>query len=147
MSETSPPRFTALGADAGRLFPQLAEMLSARRELAELEVRTDVASAKRLAVGGAIGAVLALCGLPLLLVAAAETLAVQFGHDHLGWLLGLGIAAIVIGLLIVWRAWRRFRTSFIGLEQSLAELKEDLAWLREWAGKMEAHSPGDDASQ
>ena len=51
-----------------------------------------------------------------------------------GWLLifagGLLILAVAGGYL----AWRRFRRRFIGLRETLEELREDLLWLREEGG-------------
>ena len=132
---------SALGSDARRLASDAAEMLDARRKLAELEIRSDIASSKRLAIAGGAGLVLALTGLPVLAVLLAGGLGARFPLSGDGpppsavnwWLLVLGVLFVVAGTLTVVWAWRRFRRDLLGLQESLGELKEDMAWLKEWA--------------
>ena len=44
---------------------------------------------------------------------------------------------LVAAALVAWLAWRRFRRRFVGLEETLEELREDLVWLQEWGGQNE----------
>ena len=135
MPESNQPVYSALGRDLQRLWSDLADMLRARRQLAELEIRSDIAASKRLVIVAAVGATLALTGLPLLAMLAADALAEWLEMDRHRSLLLVGSMLVVCGLATIWRAWRGFRSGFVGLEESLAELKEDSAWLREWTGQ------------
>ena len=47
-------------------------------------------------------------------------------------LLVAGAMLLLLAPLVGWLAWRRFRRRFLGLEQTIEELREDAAWLREW---------------
>ena len=51
------------------------------------------------------------------------------------WTMILGVGVIVVAILLALVSWFRFRRRWVGLEQTLEELHEDLAWLKEWAGK------------
>ncbi|MFH1923799.1 MAG: phage holin family protein, partial [Planctomycetota bacterium] len=75
-----------------------------------------------------------LTGLPVLVVWAALLLPEAM---RAGCLLLVGLVLVVGAILAGWLAWRRFRREFVGLEETLEELREDLVWLREWAGKSE----------
>ena len=72
--------------------------------------------------------------LPLALACLADALDGCGGIARGVWLLvfaaGLLAAALAGSLL----AWRRFRHRFVGLEETLEELREDLLWLREKQG-------------
>jgi hypothetical protein len=37
-------------------------------------------------------------------------------------------------------AWRRFRRNFIGLRETLEELREDVLWLKEKSGEQETET-------
>jgi hypothetical protein len=78
---------------------------------------------------------MALCALSLLAVCAADVLEGRLGIARWGWLLILGLGLLSGGAVAALRAWRRFRASATGMEQSLAELREDLVWLKEWIGE------------
>ncbi len=130
------PATPGFGPDVRRLFVDLAEMARVRRELAELELRTDIASSKRLAWSAGVGAVLALTGLPLLALAAAALLRSwhPLGTETInGWVPLLAGVFLLTGGLLVWTGYRRFRSDFRGFRQSLAELREDIDLIREWA--------------
>jgi len=135
MVERTTSPFFALGVDARRLTSDVVGMLQARRQLAELEVRADIASSKRLGITGGIGLVLTLTSLPVLVVALARALHCCLpigGEAFSGWLLICGGALLLAGGGTLWYAWRRFRREFVGLRESIAELREDVVWLREW---------------
>jgi uncharacterized membrane protein YqjE len=125
------------GLDLRRLFADLVEMFRARRELAELELRADLVSSKRLAIAAGLSVLLALTSLPLLLMSLAGLLHFYVWHP-LGvggmnvWVPILGGVLLLGGTLLAWLGYRRFRREFIGLRRSLAEVREDLAWLQEW---------------
>ena len=141
MAEPGPSWFATFGGDVRGLASDVARMVVIRRQLAESEIRSDIASARRLAIAGGIGAVAVLTGLPVLVVLLAEVLAQHLLLDRIWWLLILGTVPLVGGLLIAWRAWRRFRSDFIGLQETLAEMHEDLEWLREWLGQQRPIGP------
>jgi hypothetical protein len=116
---------------------EIRHMAAARWELARLELEADLRSVKRLAIAGIVAAVMVLAALPLPAVCLAELLD---GYGHIarwGWLLifsaGLLLAAAVVVLFARWR----FRRRFVGLQETLEELREDLLWLREAGGLKE----------
>ena len=122
----------SIGKDLVRSWSELTEMISLRRQLAEAEIRSDVALARWVVVVGGIGLVVVLCGLPVLLVSLALQFENWIGADSHFWSIFLGIVLVVAGALTMWTVWQRFRHEFLGLRESLGELKEDLVWLREW---------------
>ncbi len=118
--------------EARELARDAVEGLQVRRELLEVEVRHDVRSIRRLVVVGGIGLVLVLTGIPVLLVAAAQQLARTTSLGITVWSLILAAAVIGPGSIVLIVAIRHFRREFSGLHHSLAELHEDILWLREW---------------
>jgi uncharacterized membrane protein YqjE len=132
-SESIPPGF---GGDIRRLLADLADMVQVRRELAEIELRDDLAASKRLGLFAGVGAVLALTALPLFVVTIAELLYSWWpvGTETFnGWLPILAGTLLLTGGALAWTAYGRFRRDFHGFRQSLAELQEDVEWLQEWA--------------
>ncbi|MBM4094830.1 MAG: phage holin family protein, partial [Planctomycetes bacterium] len=123
-----------------RLASELLRMVQLRRELAELEIRHDYRTLRRLAVVGGSGALLVVVGLPLLFVALAHGLANVTTLGVVSWLVILASTLMVPGATILMLAIRRFRAEFSGLRATRAELQEDLIWLREW------HRPPDATS-
>lgn len=117
---------------ARRLAHDAVENLQVRRELLELEVRHDVRSIRRLVIVGGIGLILIVIGLPVLLLAMAHQLAEVTSWNIIIWSLILAAAVIVPGGIVLVGAIGRFRHEFSGLHHSLAELHEDMLWLREW---------------
>jgi hypothetical protein len=125
------PLLADVRAELGALGGELREMAAARWELARLEIESDLRSARRLAVAWLVAAVMALAALPLATSALAEVLGGRLGIPRIGWLLicagGLLLSAALIGSL----AWRRFRRNFVGLCETLEELREDVVWTKE----------------
>jgi hypothetical protein len=119
----------------------LAEMFQARRELAELELQADVASSKRLAVTAGVGAAIALTSLSLFAGTLAQVLQARWdigvqaadGTPVVNlWLPILAAGLLLAGTLLGWAGYRRFRRELLGFRQTLAEMREDIQWLREW---------------
>jgi hypothetical protein len=125
------PLLADVGAELGALGEELREMAAVRWELARLELQADLRSAKQLAIAWLAAAVMALTALPLAAVCLADALDGCGQIARGGWLLifagGLLILALASGQL----AWRRFRRRFLGLQETLEELREDLVWLGE----------------
>jgi hypothetical protein len=128
------PLLTDIRKELGALTGELRAMAAARWELARLELETDWTSIKRLAIVWLLAAVMGLTALPLILVGWAEMLD---GYGHLAradWI------RIFAGLLMLFAfssgyfAWRCFRRRFVGLQETLEELREDIAWLKEKGG-------------
>ena len=65
----------------------------------------------------------------------AEALDGRCGIPRGGWLLIFGAGLLLLSGLGSYLAWRRFRRKFIGLRETLEELREDTTWLHEWSGK------------
>jgi len=127
-----PLGLAAFKAELASLTADIAEMLTLRARLAALELRVAKAQIQRLAIALGIAAVLGLTALPLLAVSAAHLLNGRLGISEAGWLVIMAAALLVTALLGAWLACRSFRGRFVGLEESLEELREDLLWLREW---------------
>lgn len=137
---------TGWGANARQIAGELAEAIQLRRELAELEVRHDRALLKRFSLVGGLAAAMVLCGVPLLLTAAAWELAQVTELGFAGWLVGFGAAFVVPGTVGLAVGIRRLRGEFCGLQNTLAELREDSLWVREWAHQDLANSASPPAS-
>jgi uncharacterized membrane protein YqjE len=137
MSEPDRPLLADAKEELGRLRDELVEMFRLRWQLAWLELRGDLAALKRFVVALIIAAVMALTALPLFCACLADMLDERLGIPRTGWLLVIGATLCVSATLIVWLARRRFRRQFVGLEQTLEELREDAEWLQEWSGRDE----------
>ena len=131
---TKQPLLADVRQELGSLGAELREMAAARVELAQLEIASDLLSAKRLAVAWLLATGMALTSLPRVAVWMAEGLSELTPIPRGGWLLGfagcLFLAAGIGGYL----AWRRFRRNFLGLRETLEELREDILWLKEKSG-------------
>jgi len=136
MSRPNRPLLTALKDEIGSLEADLRQMVVLRWQLARLEVQTAVGQIKRLSTVLLIFAVMVLSAVPILAVAAAWSLAAGEGGaiSFVQWLLIFGLGLLIGGAAGGYLAWRRFRRSFVGIEQTLEELREDGVWLREWVG-------------
>jgi hypothetical protein len=140
MKTTERPLLADLRAELGAMGGELREMASARWELARLELQADLLSVKRLAIAWLAAAVMALAALPLLAVCAAEALDGCGNIPRGGWLLIFADGLLMLALGGSYFAWRRFRRRFVGLQETLEELREDLVWLQEKGeGKMTKH--------
>lgn len=125
------PLFSDLRAEFDAVTGELREMAVARWELARLELEADLLSTKRLATTWLMAAVMALTSLPILVVALAETLDGCCGIARRDWLWIFAAGLLILALSSGYFAWRRFRRRFVGLEETLEELREDIVWLRE----------------
>jgi len=125
------PLLADVRAELGALGAELRETALARWELARLEIESDLLSAKRLAVAWLVAAVAALTSLPLIAVWMADVLAELTATPRGAWLLGFAAALLLLSGLGGYLAWRRFRRNFIGLRETLEELREDVLWLKE----------------
>lgn len=128
-SDEQPAAGSGLG---GKSLADLVEMASLRWQLAELEVRSDLAAARRLGVVAGAGIVAALAALPVLTVVLAGQLDNYLANPFPWVTLSAGCLLLIGGLLVAWMGWRRFRHEFSGLRESLDECREDMIWLREW---------------
>ena len=121
-----------------RLFSDFVELLTLRRQLAELEVRNDLYQIKRLAIFSGLGSAQCLIGMAVLAVLAGSLIDEWFATSTLpivrpwGSLI-LGVGFVACGAETLRRGWSRFQREFSGLQESIAELREDAVWLREWS--------------
>ena len=120
-----------LKAELSGLKADLGEMLQLRWELARLEIQADLGHLKRLVFIWVVAAVTALTALPLFATCVADALDGRLGIARRGWLLifGLGLLCTAVICVYIGRVW--FRRRFIGLQQSLEELREDMDWVKE----------------
>ena len=136
------PLFADLRAELAALAAELREMAAARWELARLELAADIQSARRLAVAWLVAAVMAVTSLPLLAVCLADLLD-GCGHiPRAGWLAIFGAGLLLAAAGMAHFAWRGFRRRFLGLQETLEEIHEDMLWMRE---KRETTPSGDAA--
>jgi hypothetical protein len=135
MKPTQRPLLDDIRTELRALGDELREMAVERWELARLELQADLRSAKRLAIAWLAAAAMVLTALPVLAVCLAEALDGCGDIPRSGWLLifagGLPTLALGGGYL----AWRRFRRRFVGLQETLEELREDMVWLQEKGGE------------
>lgn len=129
------------GAGAARLahdvrgtWSELSEMLSLRRRLAESELRSDMAAARRFGIVTAAALALAVAGLGAIASALGAYADQRLAHEFPWITIGVGAALTVGGLLVSLLAWWRLRRNLLLFESSRAELQEDLVWLEEWIG-------------
>jgi uncharacterized membrane protein YqjE len=131
MVDRQTPILSQLRSEAAGLRGELAAMLAARWELARLELEATAAQTRRLAIVlaccGTVGAV----GVMVLVALTVEVLHRHYTGRFLATAAGLAIAA---SLVAAYAAYRRFRREVVGLNESLAELREDARWLDEWFG-------------
>jgi hypothetical protein len=133
MAKDKRPLLAGLKDEIALLGGDLRELAAAHWQLARLEVESDAAAVKRLAVAMVAAAVMALSALPLLAVAAADALDGWLGIARLGWLLIFGVGLLILAASTGCLAWRGFRRRFTALEQTREELREAAVWLEEWA--------------
>jgi uncharacterized membrane protein YqjE len=130
-THTADDQQPAVGA-AGKSLADVVEMASLRWQLAELEVQSDIAAARRLGLLSGAGLVSAITSVPVLTVVLAGQLDTLLANSFPWVTLSAGCLLLAGGLLAAWLGWRRFRGEFLGLRESLDECREDLIWLREW---------------
>ena len=129
------PLFADLRAELGFLGGELREMATARWELARLELQADLQGMKRLAIAWFVAVILTLTALPLLAVGVAELLDGCCGISRAEWLLIAAGSLLALALVGGYLAWRCFRRRFVGLRETLEELREDMLWFRETDGR------------
>jgi len=134
-NSTKQPLLADVREELGSLGAELREMGSARLELARLEIESDLLSAKRLAVAWVVAVVMSLTSLPLVAVWMADVLEGLTDIPRGGWLLGFAACLLLASGVGGHLAWRRFRRNFIGLRETLEELREDVLWLKEKSGR------------
>jgi uncharacterized membrane protein YqjE len=113
------------------LAADVQEMVQLRWELARLELQADLRNIKRLVIFFCAAAVMILTALPLLVSYLAEKLDGWQGIARGGWLLIFGLVLLGAGAVVALGAWIWFRRRFLGLQESLEELREDLEWMKE----------------
>ena len=144
MADRDRPLLADAKEEIARLGADLQEMARLRWQLVRLEWQAGIGSVKRLAIALAVAVTMASTALPILAVWAAELLGQRTGLTRSGWLLIFGLGLLSGAALTGWLAWRGFRRRFVGLEETLEELREDAVWFREWAGRGEEGRGGGD---
>ena len=122
-----------------RLLADCRRLVEARWRLASLELRVAVRQLSRLGMVWAVGLATSLVAATLGFVALADVLEQLSGTSRVVWLALMSAGLALLAAAASWFAWLRFRRQFVGLEESLEELHEDIAWLREWT----AYDDGD----
>jgi cobalamin biosynthesis protein CobD/CbiB len=129
--------------EARQVGGELARMLQLRRELATLEFQHDRRLIRRFLLAGGVAAWLILSGCPLWLTAVALALSQVTTLSAVAWLSLGGVVLVLPGALLLVLATRQLRREFRGLHDTLAELREDLEWVREWVERDRAPSAED----
>lgn len=124
---------------------EVQAMFRARAELLGLELQAARSTATRVIVSVLLGLFGLVVTIPIVVVALAWQIARWFDLDLLVvlWVATGMLLVVSVGLILL--AWRRYRRDFHGLEDSIAELREDMLWMQEWVGKKSADSadPGE----
>jgi hypothetical protein len=118
--------------ELARLAADVRQMGALRWELLRREALANVRAARRLAAAALAAAALAFAVLPVLAVALAWCLNGRLGVPLVGWLLIAAALLLAAAACVGLFAWRRFRREFVGLTETLEEVREDLVWLEEW---------------
>ncbi len=126
---------------------EVQAMLRARAELLGLELQAARAVGTRLAIALVVGSLSALVAAPVGLVALSSQMARWFDLDALGILWFFTAALLIAGGGLIVGGWRRYRREFSGLEDSIAELREDIVWMREWFETEATDDEADPASE
>lgn len=144
MREPQERLFSGVKRQFGGLAGELRGMVTARWELAWLEIRAAGRSIRRLSIALALGIALVSVAMPVLVVWLCEVAANLLDVGR-AWPLGIAVLSLTtVGAAIAFFAWRRFRREFVGLEETLEELHEDMIWLKEWSSRNnDADSPGE----
>jgi hypothetical protein len=129
----SPPDSSDPRRELHRVGRDVAHMLTARWELAELEYGAARRDALRLAVVLAFTSVLATVGMALLGEALAQWLGEVSAWPPQAWRIILASVSIFGAAAAAGLGYRRFRREFTGFSESLEEMREDIVWLREWS--------------
>jgi hypothetical protein len=135
MSLSDRPLLADLQEELRSLSQEIREMLRLRWELFRLEAIADLKNARRLLIIGTLAGVLILTSLPLFAVALADYLAGIWQIARWGWLLIFAGSFLAVAVSAAFLAWRRFRRRFLGLQETLEELREDRVWIEDWLGK------------
>jgi uncharacterized membrane protein YqjE len=123
-------------------------MVAARVELARLDLAGHLYQIKRLTIGLVLCLTLAAAacmGLVSLAVILAHRWAVANYGEPNASLLVVGVCGALagLGILVAWLRMRSFQRDFHFMEDTLAELQEDLVWLSEWTGDTGASAEDD----
>ncbi len=137
------PLLADLKAEIRGLSTDVREMLRLRWELIRLELQADLMALKRLAVILIAATVMALTSLPLFFVSLADALHGRLGIARWGWLLIFGVGLLIIAGLSAYIGRILFLRRFSGLKETLAELREDLEWLKEGVRRRGSESETD----
>jgi uncharacterized membrane protein YqjE len=133
----NPPSRSLLGdlqTELGGLASDAREMVRLRLELARMEIQADINNVKHLGFALAAACAMVFTALPLLAVSLAKTLAGCWGISERAWLLIFAFALLIFAAACAYGGWLRFRRRFVGLQETLEELREDLEWIRESRG-------------
>jgi hypothetical protein len=132
MADPQRPLLDQLRQEVIGLGGELRQMAALRWQLARLEVEADLRHVQRLALGLAVSGTMGVAAVALACVALADVMETSLGGSFAGWLAVFATALLVGAALVAWLAWRAFRRRFIGLQESLEELREDAVWIGEW---------------
>lgn len=142
MPSADRPLLADLSDESARLLAELRASATARWLLLRDELTQCLVQLRRLAIAWLVAVVVALTSLPVLVVAVAGMLAAWTGAPPAVWQAVLGATLLVTATGLAYWSLRRFQSEFAGLEESLAELAEDAAWLRDaWSSAESAESP------
>lgn len=126
--------FSQIGSGMTQLRDDVTRMIQLRIQLARLELNKSLTQVAWLAAVVMVCVLLVSAGLVLLLLLAAAWLAGRLEMSPEVAQASLAGVLILLACVCGWLAYRRFRRTFSGFRESLAELHEDLVWLGELTG-------------
>ncbi len=135
MAEPDYPLLDDLKHSVEALAADLRELAALHVRLAQSELNAATQQFRWFAVVLAAAGGVVVVAVSLLAFCLVELLQERLGGARTVWLAGIGLGALVASLAAAWLAWRRFRRRFVGLQQTAAELRENVVWIEEWLGK------------
>ncbi|MDP6442243.1 MAG: phage holin family protein [Pirellulaceae bacterium] len=136
MAESASSSDSGLLRELRRTARDASEMVQLRRRLLEAEVRSDLNATKRLALRASLALLALSTGLSTALVAVLLQIETATGDtDHVGMLV-VGVSLIFAAVATVWLAFGAWRRDWLGLRDSIDELKRDADWLKRWASEV-----------
>src|SRR4051812_20583666 len=121
-----PSLFDGLKTEYRQTVADLRQLAETRWKLAQLEIKEAKASVQRYGISLAVAAVVVFTSLPILVIAAVDSLGNAYGMPRWFWLAATGGMMLLAAGALGWLANRKFRREFVGLEETMEEFREDV---------------------
>lgn len=143
-SARSPSRSIDLAGNLSDVAHDITQLVELQGQLLMVDVKEAQQKLKLPIVLAIAGALIALCAMPLLLVAIAQAL-VLAGLQLWAAYAIVSVVGLAVGGLLLWQSWRSLKESALVLDRSRAEFSQNVEWLKQMlklrseAGRMRAN--------